>query len=97
VDACLPRLLLFPRIADAERSQFVSLDRVASFSRLLEASCDQLWDRRTMTLHTQVVSDLVRQTHACELRAGRDVFQDASSLFREMRALPSDEEPCVAS
>jgi hypothetical protein len=97
VDACLPRLLLFPRIADAERSQFVSLDRVASFSRLLEASCDQLWDRRTMTLHTQVVSDLVRQTHACELRAGRDVFQDASSLFREMRALASDEEPCVAS
>jgi hypothetical protein len=25
------------------------------------------------------------------------VFQDASSLFREMRALASDEEPCVAS
>jgi len=97
VDACIPRLLLFPRIVDAERSKFVSLDRVASFGRLLDASCDQLWDHRTMTLHTQVVGALVRQAHVCELRAGRDVFQDASNLFREMRALAPGEEPCVAS
>lgn len=97
LDECVPRLLLFPRIVDAERTAFVPLDPVASFTRLLDASCEQLWDRRTMGLHAQVVGALVRQAPAYELQAGRDVFEDAAGLFRQMRALAPDKETCAAS
>ena len=97
LDACTPRLLLFPRIVDAARSEFVPLDRVTSFSRLLDASCDQLWDRRTMTKHTSTVGALVQQAPGYELQAGRDVLHDAADLFRHLYALASDEERCVAS
>ena len=96
VDACTPRLLLFPRIVDAERTRFVPLDRITAFSRLLEASCDQLWDRRMMIPHTHVIGALVRQAAAYEMLAGRDVFGNVNGLFQQMSAIAS-EAPCAAS
>jgi hypothetical protein len=89
-DRCVPRLLLFPTIANREHSVMRPLGQAAAFTALLEASCEQLWDRHTMPQHLATVKALVAQAPAFELQAGRDVYRDSSLVFRWLREHHAD-------
>ena len=80
-DRCVPRLLLFPTIVDHERSVLRPLSEASAFTALLDASCDQLWDRRAMPQHLNTLKALVTQAPAFELQAGLDVYRDPSLIL----------------
>ena len=82
VNRCIPRLLLFPTIVNREQSVLRPLGRRPAFTALLDASCNQLWDRRTMPQHLGILKAVVAQAPAYELQAGRDVYRDPSLLVR---------------
>jgi len=88
-DRCVPDLLLFPTIVNSEHSGLRPLSEAAAFTALLDASCDQLWDRRAMRRHLDTLKALVTQAPAFELQAGLDVYRDPSLILDWLR----DEHP----
>jgi len=90
IGRCIPRLLLFPAIASRERSVVRPLSQASAFTALLDASCEQLWDRQTMPQHLAALKALVAQAPAFELQAGHDVYRDSSLVFRWLREQHQD-------
>jgi len=78
----VPSVLLFTRIVREKQSTLTALSDRTALKLLLEASAPQLFDRRTMGQHLQMLNALLHQSSKYELRAGYDLFCDASILFR---------------
>jgi hypothetical protein len=76
----IPRVLVFPKIMKQDQSALVDLDQVTALKYLLAASGPQLFDRRSMTPHVEVLKTLLKQTAVYEFRAGLDVFHDPGVL-----------------
>jgi hypothetical protein len=76
----IPRVLVFPKIIKQDQSALVDLDHVIALKYLLAASGPQLFDRRSMTRHIEVLRTLLDQTAVYQFRAGRDVFHDPEVL-----------------
>jgi hypothetical protein len=77
---CLPRVLLFPRIVPQRYSTLRPLDRPSALKHLLAQSGPQLFDRRTMGQHLEVLKGLVQQTVSYELLAGQDLYHQPGRL-----------------
>jgi hypothetical protein len=77
---CLPRVLLFPRIVPQRHSTLCPLDRPSALKHLLAQSGPQLFDRRTMGTHLEVLKGLVQQTVSYELLAGQDLYHQPGRL-----------------
>jgi hypothetical protein len=96
VAACMPRVLLFPRVSGHKRSRLIPLDRAEALGRLIGQSSSQLFDRATMAPHLATLNALLRQAGAYELSAGIDLREDAS-LLSSLLAAAEGESPCLAS
>jgi hypothetical protein len=82
---CLPRVLLFPRIVPQRHSTLHPLDRPSALKHLLAQSGPQLFDRRTMGQHLEVLKGLVQQTVSYELLAGQDLYHQPGRLAHLLR------------
>jgi hypothetical protein len=71
----VPHVLLFPAIVEAERSTIVRLEPASALRQLLAESGPQLFDRRHMDAHLTTLGDLLRQSAAYRLNAGRDLHR----------------------
>jgi hypothetical protein len=80
VTACLPRMLLFPRLVPSAPSAIRPLDRLSALQSLLAQSGPQLFDRRTMTAHLEVLKRLVQQAACYALHAGCDLYEQPGLL-----------------
>ena len=56
-----------------------------ALKQLLTHSGPQGFDRQTMQLHLEVLRQLLQQTTAYELRAGRDLYEAPRTLMRLLR------------
>ena len=77
---CLPQVLLFPTIVPKPHSALFPLDRPRALQHLLTQSGPQLFDRRTMGPHLEVLKRLVQQAVTFELQAGRDLYEQPGRL-----------------
>jgi len=73
-------LLLFPRIVPHATSTLKPLTGAAALTKLLAESGGQLFDRRSMSQHLQILKRLIEQTRAFELHSGQDLYRDPSKL-----------------
>jgi hypothetical protein len=73
-------VLVFPRIVSDPTSTLKPLSGAAALAKLLGESGGQLFDRRSMSQHLQLLKRLVEQTRAFELRSGQDLHRDPSQL-----------------
>jgi hypothetical protein len=96
VAACIPRVLLFPRVSGQRQSRLIPLDRAEALGRLIGQSSSQLFDRATMAPHLATLNALLRQTAAYDLSAGTDLREDASLLL-SLLAAAEGESTCLAS
>jgi hypothetical protein len=80
VARCLPRVLLFTSIIRHPRSMIRPIDPHRALRHLLAESAPQLFDRRTMPRHFDVLARLVQQTATYELQAGRDLYHHSAKL-----------------
>jgi HPr serine kinase-like protein len=85
VAGCRPRVLLFSRIVSCTHSTLRSLDGPTALMHLLAHSGPQVFDRQTMQPHLEVLRQLLQQTTAYELRAGRDLYEEPSMLVSLLR------------
>ena len=76
-----PRVLLFPRIVDAEASAIGALDHVAALRNLLSASGPQLFDRMHMSEHLAALRSIVGQCVSYGLEAGRDLHRNPARVL----------------
>jgi len=83
-DACIPRVLLFPRVVEHADSRARRLDRREALRRLLAQSGSQLFDRFHMDRHLALLTSLLRQVEPWELLAGRDVLEDPAGILRAL-------------
>lgn len=72
--------LVFPRIVSEPNSTLNPLSGAAALAKLLGESGGQLFDRRTMSPHLQLLKRLVEQTRAFELQSGQDLHRDPGQL-----------------
>jgi hypothetical protein len=75
VEAARPDLLLFPRIVCAGQSEVRRLTPADALRRLLCQGGPELYDRSTMARQLAVMTSLLRQGPAYELRAARDLYE----------------------
>ncbi len=80
--ACFPQVLLFSHIVPQAQSSLVPLDQVDALRRLLPASGPQLFERKWMNPHLEVLKRLIQQTASYELQAGLDLYRDPTTLVR---------------
>jgi hypothetical protein len=80
VPACVPRVLLLPRIVDAPRSTLRALGRTQALRQILTQSGPQLFDRMTMDAHLTALTHLLEQAVSYELQAGRDLYAEPQTL-----------------
>ena len=73
-------VLVFPTIVPEAISELIPLSRATALTKLLAESGGQLFDRRTMSQHLQLLKRLVEQTQAFELRSGQDLHGDPNQL-----------------
>ena len=73
-------LLLFPKIVSHATSTLKPLTGAAALTKLLAESGGQLFDRRSMSQHLQILKRLIDQTRAFELQSGQDLHNDPSKL-----------------
>jgi hypothetical protein len=80
VARCLPRVLLFTSIIPRPDSRIRPVDPHRALRHLLAESGPQLFDRRTMPRHLDVLARLVRQTATYELHAGLNLYHHPARL-----------------
>jgi hypothetical protein len=80
-----PQVVLFPRIVPQLHSTLHPLDRLNALRDLLAQSGPQLFDRRTMGQHLDVLKSLVQQTATYALWAGRDLYRQPGRLLHLLR------------
>jgi hypothetical protein len=78
---CIPHLVLFPNITSQSQSDLLPMETAKALRALLVESGPQLFDRRTMTGHLELLKRLVRQTATYQLNAGRDLYRDPAKLI----------------
>jgi hypothetical protein len=61
------------------------MDGPTALGQLLTHSGPQLFDRRTMRPHLDVLQGLVQQTTTYDLKAGRDLYEEPRTLGRLLR------------
>jgi hypothetical protein len=77
---CVPRVVVFPRLAPRGESALRRLDKARALGVLLSQSAPQLFDRPTMSAHLEVLSTLLQQTDIYELEAGVDLHRHPAKL-----------------
>ena len=82
VPACLPRVLFFPRIVPNRPSVLYPIDHLSALGKLLGQSGPQLFDKKTMSHHLDVLKRLVHQSESFELQAGPDLYHETGTLER---------------
>lgn len=97
VSACLPHMLIFPRIVSQTHSSLLPLDRVSALKTLLAQSGPQLFDKGTMGQHLEVLKKLLQQTLTYELRAGLDLYRDPKKLVHLLTEADGDKKWPVSS
>lgn len=80
IASCRPQGLLFARIVPEAHSTIRPLDGPSALKHLLAQSGPQLFDRRSMAQHLDLLKRLVQQTTSCELLAGKDLYQQPARL-----------------
>jgi hypothetical protein len=80
VQTCLPCLLLFARLVPQPHSTVCRLEHRSALQSLLAQSGPQLFDRKTMPQHLEVLKHLVQQATPYELQAGHDLYQQPGRL-----------------
>jgi hypothetical protein len=78
---CRPTMLLFPRIVAGTRSTVRPLSRAAALGILLAQSGPELFDRRSLPGHAELLARLVRQAHSYDLCAGTDLHTRPALLL----------------
>jgi len=73
-------ILIFPRIVSDPTSTLKPLSGAAALAKLLGESGGQLFDRRSMSQHLQLLKRLIEQTRAFELHSGQELHRDSSKL-----------------
>lgn len=76
VEACQPRVLLFPRIVDADESHLSQITNAEAMGALLEQSSLARVKLDHASFHVQTLGRLVGATQAFRLHAGRDLLND---------------------
>ena len=94
--ACIPRVVLLPRIVRRARSAVTPIGRVPALQRLLEQSGPQLFERRDTGDRLSVLKSLLDQCAAYEFRAGADVARDPVAVAELLETLKGDRD-CLAS
>lgn len=82
VAKCIPGFLFFSCIVPDGQSVLLPLDRFSALKTLLAQSGPQLFDRKTMPRHLDLLTCLLRQTATYELRAGSDLYHDPIKLVQ---------------
>jgi HPr serine kinase-like protein len=90
VSTSRPQVVLFPRIVPQPHSTLQPLERLSAFRDLLAQSGPQLFDRRTMGQHLDVLKGLVQQTATYTLWAGRDLYQQPGRLLHLLREIEGE-------
>jgi len=85
IESCIPKVVLFPKISEEERSRLSYVDPVTALKHLLNASGPQLFDRATMRQHLGTLKLLLNQAAAYRLQAGRDVRDNRAVLLRLLK------------
>lgn len=80
VSQCIPRWVVFPRLHHQSRSALRPVGSVDALALMLAQSAPQLFDRRTMTRHLELLERLLRQCASFELQAGTDLYDDPAKL-----------------
>ena len=81
VPRCLPRVVIFPQIKRQDQSTLKPSASVRALGFLLAQSAPQLFDRRTMASHLEILKGLLQQTETYELNAGRDLYREPAKLI----------------
>jgi hypothetical protein len=87
IDRCVPRVLLFPEITSATRSQLVPLKPAAALPRLIAESAVFSLDVDLIPQHLEVLSQLALQAQSYRLLAGQDLEAEpelVADLFRDL-------------
>ena len=79
--ACIPHVLLFPRIVSSPHSVVRPLTRATALGLLLAQSGPELFDRAAMPHHLDVLRRLVRQATPYEVCAGRNLHRNPTPLL----------------
>lgn len=80
VSTCLPRVLLFPMITDAQQSRLIRLDKTETLLALMEQSAALLVEPRTAALQMALLQQLGEQTEGYRLLLGSDGYSDPSTV-----------------
>src|SRR5262249_4904482 len=80
VPRCLPCVVIFPQIKRQDQSTVKPIDNLHALGFLLAQSAPQLFDRRTMEQHLELLKKLLQQTNAYELDAGTDIYREPAKL-----------------
>jgi hypothetical protein len=76
----MPRVLLFPSIADQDQSSLAPLDSTHAMIALMQQSAGLLTDRVAAALQMGVLARLVQQTRSYRLLLGRDVYHHPDAV-----------------
>jgi len=91
---CVPKVLIFPEIVDASRSQFVSIGKAEAMRYLLEQSGLLMLEPNLVPGHMALLGRLLAQTQHYRLMAGRDLKKEplliGSILENILSNVPSD-------
>ena len=77
---CVPSLVVFPIVSDQRRSTIEPIGDAQGLLKLIPQSSGITVQRDTARAHMKMLGRLADQVQFCELRAGRDIFEDPLSV-----------------
>jgi hypothetical protein len=80
VELSRPGVILFPEIRNEAKSRLAPMDQSNALARLIEQCPWATCDVAAAPMHLKALSDLIRQTKSYSLSAGRDIFEEPSSI-----------------
>ena len=80
VEACMPGVILFPTITGESTSWIEPVSQGDALARLIRQCPWATCDVAAAPKHLQALTNLVKQTRSYAFSAGRDVFEDPTSL-----------------
>ena len=80
VESCLPRVILFPQIANETRSRIEPLKQADALTRLIRQCPWATCDTAAAPNHLNALLRLTKQSKSYSLVAGRDVFQSPAAI-----------------
>jgi hypothetical protein len=79
-DRCRPRLVLFPELTGADRTDVQRLATADAMARLIRMNPWSCYDRATAPQHLAVLAALAQQAPAFAVRAGRDLLDPSAAV-----------------